>query len=247
MGMAFAGLQFRAGRYPTLVFLLLFPLLLSLGAWQLDRAEEKRVLLASQQARQSDLPMELGLVRQMSVQDRFSPAKASGHFVVGQQWLQDNRVHVGQAGYHVYSLFELDGGDGHALLVNRGWVPLGQSRQQLPVLPLPEGDLQIKGRLSSPASVGIALGDPGYQGAGAMRRVPFMDVSRLAEALGRPLFPLVLELAAGQPGALTPDPLTATQLGPEKHVGYAVQWFGLAAALLMIYVGVNTRRVKKEM
>jgi cytochrome oxidase assembly protein ShyY1 len=76
--------------------------------------------------------------------------------------------------------------------------------------------------------------------------MPYLDVQQLGNAIGRELLPMVLELDEGQPGALTPDPLTATQIGPEKHLGYAVQWFGLATALLMIYVGINARRVVKE-
>jgi cytochrome oxidase assembly protein ShyY1 len=239
-----SGLQFRAGRYPTLAFLLLFPLLLSLGFWQLDRAEQKQALLAAQAARSNEMPVALWQLTALTDQDRFRPAVARGRFVAGRQWLQDNRVHAGQVGYHVYSLFEFEGGRG--VLVNRGWVPAGASRQDLPMLPLPEGELQISGRLSRPASVGMQLGEADYLGMGGMQRVPYLDVQQLAAAIGRDLLPMVLELGEGQPGALTPDPLTATQIGPEKHVGYAVQWFGLATALLIIYVGLNARQVKKE-
>jgi surfeit locus 1 family protein len=246
MAASLSGLQFRAGRYPTLAFVLLFPLLLSLGLWQLDRAEQKQALLTAQQARGNDLPMDLRLVTALNEQDRFRPAVARGRFVADRQWLQDNRVHAGRVGYHVYSLFEFEDAHGYGVLVNRGWVPAGANRQELPVLPLPEGTLQIKGRLSRPASVALALGEPDYLGMGGLQRVPYLDVAQLAAALDRELLPMVLELEAGQPGALTPDPLTATSIGPQKHVGYAVQWFGLAIALLIIYVGINTRRVQKE-
>lgn len=246
MAASLSGLQFRPGRYPTLAFLLLFPLLLSLGLWQLDRAEQKQALLSAQDARRNDLPMDLGMVSELEDLDRFRPATASGRFVADRQWLLDNRVHAGQVGYHVYSLFDLDDAHGRALLVNRGWVPLGASRQQLPVLPLPEGKVRIQGRLSRPASVGIALGEPDYASVSALQVVPYLEVKRVAAAIGRELLPMVLELDEGQPGALTEDPLTATQITPEKHIGYAVQWFGLAAALLIIYVGLNTRRMKEE-
>lgn len=240
------GLYFRPGRYPTLVFLLLFPFLISLGLWQLDRAHQKEVLLGEQAERQQDLPLGLNLVKQLQPGDRFRPALADGHFLPQQQWLQDNRVHASQAGYHVYSLFQLTGSGGRVVLVNRGWVPLGMSRAQLPTLPLPQNRLILHGRLDKPASVGIALGKVDYTTPG-LSVLPYLDVQKLGQAIARDVFPLVLVLDDGQPAALTPDPLPVAQMAPEKHLGYAVQWFGLATALLMIYIGVNTHRKKKEL
>jgi cytochrome oxidase assembly protein ShyY1 len=227
------------------VFLLLFPLLISLGLWQIDRAQQKQSLLEAHQERLQDLPLDLNLVRQLAVDDRFRPATASGRFVPGRQWLQDNRLHAGQAGYHVYSLLELTGADGRFLLVNRGWVPVGTSRQQLPMLPLPAGELRLSGRMDMPASVGLALGDVDYAQPG-LSVLPYLRLEALAAAIGKPLLSMALVLDDGQPGALQPDPLPVAQMGPEKHLGYAVQWFGLAAALLIIYVGVNVRRRNNE-
>lgn len=238
------GWDFRPGRYPTIAFLLVFPLLVSLGLWQLERAGEKDALIAAQSAREQDLPLDLNLARGLAAEDRFRPVRASGRFVPERQWLHDNRVRDRQAGYHVYSLFELSGA-GRSVLVNRGWVPVGASRAQLPALPLPSGALQLQGRLDRPASVGITLGEVEYTDLGTTV-LPYLDVPALGIATGRDLLPLVLVLDGDQPGALTPDPLTAARMGPEKHLGYAVQWFGLATALLMIYVGLNVRRVSKE-
>jgi surfeit locus 1 family protein len=243
MAASLSGLYFRPGRYPTLVFLVLFPFLVSLGLWQLDRAHEKEAMLKARAERQQGLPLDLGLVRSLADDDRFRPARAYGYFLPRQQWLQDNQVHAGQPGYHVYSLFELSGSGGRAVLVNRGWVPLGLDRARLPEVPLPTGDLALQGRLDRPASVGIALGEVDYQLRG-LSVLPYLDVAKLGEAIGRDLLPMALVLDEGQPGALTADPIPVAAMGPEKHLGYAVQWFGLATALLMIYVGLNTRREK---
>lgn len=240
-----AGFRFRPGRYPTLVFLLVFPLLVSLGVWQLNRAEEKAQLQASMMHRADELPLNLNLIRDTPDTDRFRQAQATGRYVGDQQWLQDNRVHAMQSGYHVYSLFELSGSH-RAVLVNRGWVPTGRDRSEMPVLPLPAGEVSLAGHLDHPASVGIALGDVDYRAIG-LTVLPYLRVHDLGQAIARDLLPLVLVLDEGQPGALTPDPLPVSQMGPDKHLGYAVQWFALALALLMIYVGVNTRRVKEEM
>ena len=183
MAIALGQLRFRAGRYPTLAFLLLFPLLLSLGFWQLDRAGQKQALLDAQQARSTGTPVDLQLLNTVTGEDRFRPAVARGHFVSGRQWLQDNRVHAGQAGYHVYSLFEFSANPGHGVLVNRGWVPLGASRDDLPVLPLPQGELELRGRLNRPASVAITLGEPDYVGMGGLLRLQYLDVEKLGQAI----------------------------------------------------------------
>jgi len=240
-----SGFRFRPGLYPTLAFLLLLPLLISLGMWQLRRADEKQALVDASLARQQDLPLDLNLAKQVDPRERFRPATAHGHFVPGRQWLQDNRLHQGRPGYHVYSLFQLDGDRGHFLLVNRGWAPLGSSRQQLPSLPLPQGEMQLAGQLNRPASVGIDLGEVDYTAPG-LSVLPYLSVDALGQAIGHPLGSMALVLDAGQPGSLTADPLPVSRMGPEKHLGYAVQWFGMAVALVMIYVGVNLRRNESE-
>lgn len=237
--------QFRPRLYPTLAFLLLFPFLLSLGLWQLDRADEKRVLLEESESRAVGEQIDLNWLDEMTADNRFVPAKAVGHYRSGQQWLQDNQVYRGQAGYHVYSLFELAGRPGRALLVNRGWHPVGADRSLLPRLPLPEGELRLEGRLDTPASVGLKLGDLQLNPYSELNVLPYMDLSVVAEAAGVELFPLVLVLNEGQAGVLQREWTTAEMIGPEKHLGYAVQWFALACALLIIYLGVNMCRKEK--
>lgn len=72
--------------------------------------------------------------------------------------------------------------------------------------------------------------------------VQSLDVAALADARGLELLRYALVIDEGQAGGLEYDWSPIPQIGPEKHLGYAVQWFGLAVALLIIYVGVNTRR-----
>ena len=127
-----------------------------------------------------------------------------------------------------------------------GAQALERVRAQLPDLPLPSGELALRGRVNQPASVGIKLGEVDYTQSG-LSVLPYLSVHKLGQAIARDLLPMALVLDTGQPGALARDPLPVSQMGPEKHLGYAVQWFGLATALLMIYVGLNTHREKKEL
>lgn len=243
--MKLARFWFRPSLYPTLSFLLLFPFLLSLGLWQLDRAEEKQILLEDRESRTGAESLDLNWLDEMSEDSRFVPARVKGRYQGRRQWLQDNQVFQGQAGYHVYSLVELDGRAGKLLLVNRGWVSVGADRAQLPNLPLPEGEVQLQGRLDNPASVGLKLGELRLNPYSELNVLPYMDLTVVANDIGMELFPFVLVLDEGQAGSLQRDWTPVEMMGPEKHLGYAVQWFALAFALLIIYLGVNMRRKEK--
>lgn len=71
-------------------------------------------------------------------------------------------------------------------------------------------------------------------------------MAALAQARQLQLAPLSLVLGAGQAGSLQYDWAPVETISPEKHLGYAVQWFALAVALVIIYLGVNTRRIDDE-
>ena len=238
---SWAGWEFSPTGWPTLGFIVLFALLLGLGHWQLDRAAEKQAMIAAKQAQQQAAPLVLQQAAPDPLLDRFRPAIAFGEYVMGQQWLLDNRLYQGQPGYHVFSLFRLQ--QGGLILVNRGWVAVGRSRQHLPALPLPRGPQRLRGRLDTPASVGLVLGQSTWQSAtDQLVVVPNLDIAALAVVKKWALPSLTLVLDADQTGALQYDWRAIETLSPEKHWGYAAQWFALAVALCSIYIGVNLHR-----
>ncbi len=232
--------MFRPALWPTLGFVALFIILLNLGDWQLERAAEKQALITAKQVRQAGPPLMLHQIRPALIPDRFRSAFAEGQYQPGQQWLLDNRLYQGRPGYHVYSLFRLR--DGTHILLNRGWVSQGASRQTLPDLPLPTGQHQIRGHLDTPAAVGLVLAEPDWADTAAEQVVPNLDIAALAAARGLTLPELALVVDSGQPGALQHDWRAIETLTPTKHQGYAAQWFALALALLIIYLGVNLKR-----
>ncbi len=239
-----AGWTFRPTLWPTLGFIALFTVLLSLGNWQLGRADEKQALITAKQARQAAAPLMLDQTRPAPMPDRFRPAVADGQYEPGQQWLLDNRLYQGRPGYHVYSLFRLR--DGTHILLNRGWISQGASRQTLPDLPLPAGHHQIRGHLDTPAAVGLVLAELNWADATAKQVVPNLDIAALAAGQGLTLPTLALVVDPNQPGALQHDWQAIETLTPAKHQGYAAQWFTLALALLIIYIGVNLQRRNTE-
>ncbi len=242
--MSIGSFQFRPGVVPSLVFLVLMVLLLSLANWQWHRAGEKQRLLEAREAHREAPPLMLDRELPEAVLDRFRPVRVRGHYLSDQQWLLDNRVYQRQAGYHVFSLFRTT--SGRQLLVNRGWVPVGHERKLLPELPLPSGEVILRGHLDRPESVGLVMGTPPLESLERRVVLQSLDVAALSAARGLGLIPLTLVLDEGQPGALQYDWTPVAVMGPERHLGYAVQWLALAVALLIIYVGVNTRRVEPK-
>lgn len=234
--------RFAPALWPTLTFGVVFPILLGLGYWQMDRAGEKQMLVEQRAAGEVTAPLTLSAGSQLAESDRYRQAVVRGHYVAEQQWLLDNRVYRGQPGYHVFTPFRPDGADAATLLVNRGWVAVGASREFLPALPVTDQPVTLSGRLDSPASVGLVIGEVPLHSVADKVVVQSLDVAALADARAAALLRYALVIDDGQAGGLEYDWSPIPQIGPEKHLGYAVQWFGLAVALLIIYVGVNTRR-----
>ena len=213
--------------------LLVLPLTLAAGFWQLRRAEEKRELLAVFAARAQQAPVTLTAV-DPDADNRYLRVSVSGKPDGQHQFLLDNRMRNGRAGYEVLTPVQL--GDGTWVLVNRGWLPRGPNRTALPELaPLPEQVSWI-GYLHSGASRAPVLG-PEEPISGWPQVVQQPDIELLERRLGRDLFPYRVRLERS-PGFDTS--WITTNLPPAQHQGYAVQWFGLSLALMVLGLFSNS-------
>ena len=238
--MRIGSIEFSPGRWPTVVTSVLLGILVSLGFWQLDRAEQKRVLLARYGEEQGRTILQLEADFKSAAGLNYQDAVVVGHYDGSHQFLLDNRTHAGHAGYQVLTPF-LIRDSGVAVLVNRGWMSLGKSRDRLPDVTVHEDRQRISGRLKIPPQKAFMLGEEEPRQRWPWR-IQQIRIESLSAELGRPLLPVVLLLDAEQPDGYVRQWRPLVGFGPERNVGYAVQWFGLAAALLIIYLAVNTRR-----
>ncbi|WP_017939441.1 SURF1 family protein [Zestomonas thermotolerans] len=229
---------FRPGLLPSLLVAVLLPLLVGLGFWQLSRAEEKRLLLASYEARRTAAPISVGELER-SPDPAYRRVLLQGYFDTRHSLLLDNRTHAGQPGVELLQPF-YDQSSGLWLLVNRGWLPW-PDRRVPPTFDTPQGVQLLHAWAYVPPGAAFRLRDDPPDD-GWPRLVTRVDVTGLWQQLGRGGLALELRLEPCEVAYHTDWPVVA--MGPEKHIGYAVQWFALAAALLglFIYLGVHNAR-----
>lgn len=229
---------------PTLLALALIPSFVALGWWQLQRAEEKRVLQTEYDRRASAPPVRIGPQPQAAETLRFHRVVATGRYQPEYQVLLDNRVYRGVAGYHVVTPLRVEGGEAR-VLVNRGWIPLGPDRQHLPAVATPEGRVRITGVATVPHDAPLALGSPeplGYVWQPVWQR---LDLERYARAVPFSLQPVVVLLDPEDPAGGFVRAWSRLDAGIAVHKGYAVQWFMLAAAAAIIYLVLLRRSLRR--
>lgn len=225
--------------FTTLLTLALMVLLVSLGRWQLRRADEKRALFDSFAAGTD-------LTRRMDgstpLLPRYQHIEASGHYDQTRQVLIDNMFNGEQVGYFVITPFALTGGSW--VLVNRGWVPLGASRADRPAIPVAADVRRIRGRADHMPSPGIQMGTPAALAPPYPVVAAFPTRIEIARLLGDPSWTPATDLVLLDPDE--PDGFvrnwTAPGFPPMRHIAYAVQWFALALTLFIIYIVTNLRR-----
>ncbi|MDA9090627.1 SURF1 family protein [Porticoccaceae bacterium] len=214
----------------------LFPLLVVLGFWQLDRADEKQRILDQYNTNQQAPPaMVADLMGDSNLQYR--SAWLVGELDSERRLILDNRVKNGRPGYEILEALSVVG-LGQKVLVNRGWVPASLDRNQLPEIPPLLGSNQLRGALYQTLG-GYRLDD----GIGLVEqwpaRVGWISAARAEELYGEDFFAYQFRLDQDSQGALnTGWPTVSVQ--PSKHTGYAVQWFVMAMVLIIMTLIANS-------
>jgi len=238
----FGRARWSAGWLMTALTLLAVFCLIELGRWQWHRAAQKRALAAAFSAG-TDTVIELG-DRATAALPRYTQVRVHGHYDAAHQFLLENISHDGQPGYEALTPLVL--ADGRALIVNRGWLPLTASRRQLPDIALETAvDATPAGRLDELPVPGIALGRlPPPAGPQWPKLTSFPRMGDLSLALGRPLETRQLLLDRTEPHGFVRD-WRPGGLGAERHIAYALQWWGFAALAAGLYLYLNFQRAAR--
>jgi len=172
---------------------------------------------------------------------RFQRISVTGRFDPDHQFLLDNRIYRGRAGFEVLTPLERE--SGRTALIDRGWVPFSGLRDRLPGVALQTRDpVAITGRVADLPTAGLAGGR-----AAPAAQVPwpkvttFPSMNQLSEALGRPLEPHIVLLDPEDKDGYVRD-WHPPGLEPVRHWSYAVQWWSFAVVAFVLWLGLSLRR-----
>ena len=226
----------------AVLFLALFGTFVGLGFWQLDRADQRRELFGAFSEGSAATARTALIGGDALAERRYERLQLSGRFLSSRQILLDWVTHAGRVGYQVLTPF-LPAGSEQWIVVNRGWIAAAPDRGELPDLDVAEHERTIVGQIDALPRPGLRLDVPEETRSQSWpRALLFPTFDELEAELELPLVDYQLLLAADQVDGFVRE-WQPRALTPERHVGYALQWFSLAAALVAISVAVTARAV----
>ncbi len=221
----------------VLIFVAVFlPLTIALGFWQLSREAEKQALLDEYRAREVAAPVVLSTLDAKADQ-QYRRVRVRGAFLNEYTVLLENRVRQGKPGFEVVTLFKVED-NGAPIWVNRGWIAGYLERARLPEVPEVTGSAEIFGHLYRPLKEPFVVGEEVWRSQWP-QVLQNLDMAALAEHLKMAPSPYQLRLDQGSRGALQTG-WDVVNLMPEIHRGYAVQWFAMAIALVILAMFANS-------
>ena len=219
-----------------LIFAIIFvPITISLGLWQIERANEKKVIISNYDKLLVSTPIALQKEQPLENWQPIETVGAYQDLVV----YEDNAINSGKAGFKVYHLFQ--NGDGTFIFVHRGFIERNLIKNNLPRIDTPVGKKNIKGttlfKQNNTFVKNIEESD--------IRIIQEFNTSVLIERFpilkDRYLHPFLFNLDVRDADKFQPieKPVNMTA---SKHIGYAIQWFGLCAALIILTIYAYRRK-----
>ena len=231
---------FKPSIVPTIVFLLILPILLRLGFWQLERAEEKRNLIELFKQQNELGPLSLTGKFKAGTVLNYRLARVSGSYNSNKMVFIDNKIHQGKTGVYVLTPFKLKNSE-YSVLVNRGWVSMGFDRSLLPKIKTPQGLLKLSGKLKIITEKPFTVGNQFQSNEGWPALMQWINILEIEKKSGLKLLPYIFLLDEKEQSGYVRN-WKPVVMQPEKSTSYAVQWFALALALTIIYIVVNLKK-----
>jgi surfeit locus 1 family protein len=221
-------------------------IMIGLGNWQLSRADQKQAILDQVQQRSAIAPVSLSSIlpqpSTIGVTNKstnfkelsFKQIFANGRYAADQSVFIDNKVVASRVGYTLLTPFKIEGSEWW-ILVDRGWLSVGESRASLPQFATDSAMLRLTGRLNKPAAQPPLWSDRYPVSQGAVWQ--YLPISDYAQQMKLNLLPLVLELAPTQSSEIDQNLIRQWSAIDDqwvaKHQGYAFQWFAMALAFFI--------------
>ena len=225
---------------PAFLIIATIAFLVSLGLWQLDRADQKRTIEAAIVSANAG-PVELIANGRELLDKEYFHVRLQGSYLSDKQFIYDNQIVDQVSGYYVLTPFILTDQLG-VILVNRGFIPWNGQRERLADIAVDSVSRDIKVQVSSPIKrMELKATDVSRQFPVLIQAIDFdvlEEVSKLefVKVVG------LLDPSSSDGYVRKWEPYTGSI---EKHIGYAIQWFLMALVLAIIGLRIGLKRRKK--
>ena len=230
---------FSPGVVPTLLVLIVVPIMCRLGYWQFERAQSKIELQQQFEQRLDSPAQDFSALQGELTRMRYQTVRMQGAYDAQHQFVLDNLPRGRQVGYGIITPFNLDSGE--TVLVQRGWQPRHLDRQQLPDVSVDENPRSVEGKINTPGQA-FGLGEMSLE-TGWPLRIQYVDYPAIAARLGREVLPVIIMLNDEQPDGYARGWQPIAQ-SPNKNYSYMFQWLAMAVAVMVLYISLNL--VKRE-
>lgn len=231
---------------PTLLAVPALVVLLGLGTWQVERKAWKDGLLQAIETRLREPAADIaGLIHATGPERdiEYKRVRARGHFIHAAEqllWVPDPKL---GPGYHVYTPLLL--GNGRHVIVNRGFVDAAHRDRATRSNGLPTGGIEVIGLARRGERPGaFSPQRDSRTGVWYWRDLPGMSRAALGnEAASALAFFVEAEASPSATGTGPKGGATRLTL-PNRHLEYALTWYGLAMTLVGVWLAFVISRLK---
>ena len=225
---------------PSILILATMAFLVSLGFWQLDRADQKRTIEASIQKANTGV-VELIVNQNELLNKEYYEVRLQGSYVSDKQFIYDNQIVDQASGYYVLTPFVLTG-QSNAIMINRGFIPWNGRRDQLADIAVGSASREIKVQVSKPIKrIELKTSDINNQFPVLIQAIDFDVIEEISSTSFVDVIGL-LDPSSDDGFVRKWEPYTGSI---EKHIGYAIQWFLMALVLGIIGIRIGLKQRKK--
>ena len=233
-------ITFKPSLVGLIATLMCIPLFIHFGLWQYGKAQKQKMrqtsYLKSDQQEAEMFPVELKSLDKASKANwQYKKVTVEGVYDTRYQILLDNQVHQTRAGYHVITPLKINGSERY-VLVNRGWIPANATHTDVPSVITPESLQQVVGQVWVPSERYFTLEAKTDQPTQFKPVLQYMDVQQYQQSVPIQVSPLLIKLDPDSQAGGFARQWTVSFKRIATHMSYAYQWFGFAAAALMIFI-----------
>jgi cytochrome oxidase assembly protein ShyY1 len=226
----------------TLITFVCVVIMFALGNWQLQRAEQKTVRLLAIERAAKTAQVDLRQVLSSNIDEMLDmPVNFDGAADAARYFLLDNKIYKGRVGYQILVPLQTDSG---TVIANFGWVAATNSREILPSIQIDTEQAAFAGVISLPLNNAMvketALVDGDWP-----KVLQQIDLKVIQQHYNQEVLPFIVLLNPQETSNFIRD-WQPVVMAPEKHVAYAVQWFLLGFAALVVFVIAQRNKLKRN-